>query len=299
MFSRPHPLSERLAVASLKRYIFNPEHQIQFSDLVSETVERVIESTSGQEFAVLGVTQPTTESIAVRLRRYESASSILLSLAFVGGFWARAMHRAVWQRALRRLGSRRQENGSPVWLELERYPAVLLLYALGLGAVSANLLTFLKDLLAMVIRRKHKDVLVIEALLPHHLLTHHQWGLVHEHDGNPNQSNSWVYDTLRSSAKSIIFDDNEYLLTFDKLEILIALRYTHIHQRIHAYYFSNFSFIDHYDIGDQIPHEIEQSILQLRAESPYVKCGLFGNSVVECEEVVETVRQTIRKISVW
>ena len=44
-FSRPHPLSIEAAVVSVKRYIAEPRYRIQYSDLVGEAVETVIQAT--------------------------------------------------------------------------------------------------------------------------------------------------------------------------------------------------------------------------------------------------------------
>ena len=87
-FSRPHPLSTEAAVASLKRYIPDPRYRIQLSDLIDNTVERVVEVTSGDAFAVRGGPDPTRESITARVRSYEASCSTLLAMAMVGGFWA-------------------------------------------------------------------------------------------------------------------------------------------------------------------------------------------------------------------
>ena len=51
-FSRPHPLSTEAAVASLKRFMSDTRYRIRLSDLVDETVERVVEATSGDGFCL-------------------------------------------------------------------------------------------------------------------------------------------------------------------------------------------------------------------------------------------------------
>ena len=91
-FSRPHPLSTEAAVASLKRYIPEPRYRIQLSDLIDKTVDRVVEVTSGDAFAVEDGPIPTSESVTARVRSYEAACSTLLAMATVGSFWAEEEH---------------------------------------------------------------------------------------------------------------------------------------------------------------------------------------------------------------
>lgn len=136
-FARPHPLSTEAAVASLKRYLPESRYRIRLSDLVDGVVERVLEATSGEAFAMEDP-QPDTASTTARVRRYEAACSTLLALAPVAGFWGEEEHVSLWQRALSRLGSAPSRGGKVIWLQLRRYPAALLLYALGIGAVQAD-----------------------------------------------------------------------------------------------------------------------------------------------------------------
>ena len=129
-FSTSHPLSIEAAVASLKRYISDPRHRIQLSDFVGDTVERVVEMTSGEAFAVQGVPPPTTESATARARGYEAACSTLLAMASVGGFWVEEEHFEVWQRALIRL-SPVGSNGGPYWLSFPMLSGISSILCLG------------------------------------------------------------------------------------------------------------------------------------------------------------------------
>ena len=144
-YSKPHPLSVEAAVFSLKRYIAEPRFRIQLSDLIQETVEHVVQMTSGSGFDVQSGSTLNSKSITNRVRNYDAACHILLALAFVGGAWSEEEHYTVWRRAFERLGSRRADSGIVVWLNLQRYPATLLLYALGIGAVEADRLGFFEQ----------------------------------------------------------------------------------------------------------------------------------------------------------
>ena len=168
-FSKPHPLSTEAAVASLKRYISDPRHEIRLSDLVDETVRRVVEVTAGETFALDGP-HPTNALFASRVHAYESACSTLLAMALPGGFWAKEWHHHVWRRALKRLDLKPMSGGYVQWLELHRYPSTLLLYALGLGAVEAGQLQLLNHLLTTSLRNKHQELVPAAMILPPHCL---------------------------------------------------------------------------------------------------------------------------------
>ena len=157
-FSKPHPLSVGVAVTKLKRYLAEPRYRIQLSDLIEETVQEVVETISGETFRPTGP-NPTSESITERVRAYDAACSKLSSMAVVAGRWAEADHWSQWQRALERLSGTRRitEAAQPnLWRDLQRYPATLLLYSLGPGAVDGNHLEFLNSLLTAKVRVEEK-----------------------------------------------------------------------------------------------------------------------------------------------
>ena len=301
-YSRPHPLSTEAAVANLKRYLAGPGYQIRLSDLIEQTVEKIIEVTSGEAFGVNGP-DPNSESITSRVRGYEAACSTLLAMATVGGRWAEEEHFRVWQRALQRLGWTSSSGGYEIWNSLKKYPATLLLYALGLGAVEADRLRFVGSLLGTTIRREHKEQKTAVRLLPPFCLFSDSYNLngqtmrmLEGMDRRYAPLNDWIHDTVRSHAERIIPEKNRYTLIFDKLEILFALNYAHKAIRSSKTYWAPpGAFGYRYRYANRIPilQEIEESLSTMKAESPYVTSGIFGDTVEQCQQGVEDLEQFI------
>ena len=300
-FSRPHPLSTEAAVASLKRYIPDPQHRIRLSDLIDNTVEQVVEVISGEAFSVEGDPEPTTELVTARVRGYEAACSTLLALATTGGYWSEEEHYPVWQRAMERLGS--TPSSSNFWLELQRYPATLLLYALGLGAlgaVEAGRLRSLGRMLGTTIHREHReDVPAVEILPPFCLFSYgrQQIRMLEGMHESYVPLNDWMHETLRPYAERIIRDKNRYTLVFDKLEILMALSYAHhrggwpeSHRVLGVFGYRP-------ETRDRILQEIGESLSAKQDESPFVTCGIFGETAEDCEQGLEALEQFISKFT--
>ena len=216
-FDRPHPLSTEAAVASLKRYLAEPRHRIRLSDLVDGVVERVIAATSGETLA-MGASRPDTASVTARVRFYEAACSTLLALGPVGGFWGEEEHVSLWQRALKRLGSTGFDGGYVIWRGLKRYPAALLLYALGIGALEANRLGFLAHLLKAPISEEHRDDKAAVEVLPPSRLLDGNGQLMRILDGMERRRfplNDWMHDVLRPYAARVVPDSTRYTFMFD------------------------------------------------------------------------------------
>ena len=292
-FARPHPLSTEAAVASLKRYLSESRHRIRLSDLVDGVVEHVTEATSGEAFGTAGP-KPDTASATARVRRYEAACSTLLALATVGGYWAEEEHVLLWQRAVSRLGSTRSDGGYTIWLDLRRYPGSLLLYALGIGAVEAGRLEFLGRLLEAPIREGHReDKVAVQVLPPGCLFDGNGYDAMRMLEGMEKRStplNNWMHSTLRPHVGRIIPEDSRYTFVFDKLEILMALN--QIHRDSLAWPLPG-PFYYRQETRKRIVQEIEESLSSRRDDSPFVKCGIFGDTEQACTQRLADLRDVI------
>ena len=293
-FSRPHPLSTEAAVASLKRYLSEPRYRIQLSDLINETVDRIIEATSGEAYSVEGPSRDAA-SVTARVRSYEAACSTLLAMAPVGGFWVEEEQYSVWQRVLSRL-STAPGTGPVFWLRLKRYPGTLLLYALGLGAVANNRLEFLGRLFATTIdRRYQEDISTVQILPPFCLLDDGRvMRILEGMEGRKVPLNDWLHSALRPYAKRVIPSDDEYTLIFDKLEILITLSCAFqggsVPMGVFGYRHEN---------RNRILQEIEESISASREQSPFVKSGIFGETAEQCTQGLDAFKGFIARVHWW
>ena len=297
-YSKPHPLSVEAAVVSLKRYMSEPKFRIQFSDLIHETVEQVVEATSGSDFDADGVPRPTSETITSRVRSYEGVCSMLLSLAVVGGAWAEEQHYSVWQRAIERLATKGFHKGYVSWLELQRYRATLLLYALGIAAVDANRLHFLKSLFYVrILEEIDDDIAVVQALPPQFLFVHgfNEMKKLEGMERHHLPLNDWLHQALRPFAKRVIGDDARYDHAFDKFEMLMALNClaqgTRLGPRAPL---GRFVFRDR--SASRVRGEIEDSISNQGAESPFVKFEICGDTVEACKRNLQTLYDFARSI---
>ena len=312
-FSRPHPLSTEAAVASLKRYISEPKYRIQLSDLVDKTVDRVVEATAGEAFAVQGGPEPTSESVTARVRGYEAVCSTLLAMATVGGFWAEEEHYQIWERALQHLGSETSNSGTRPWLELQRYPATLLLYSLGLGAVQNNRLQFLKRMLTAMLRNEYQeDVHAVEILPPSCQFQSYSGGtkvlkILEGMDNRRVPLNDWIHDALRPYAERIIRGNERYTLAFDKLEILMSLSYAHhkgkwsldINSLDERYWAPPGAFGYRSKNSRSIIQEIEESLSTKHDESPFVTSGIFGTTAEDCGRGLTALEKFISRLNRW
>ena len=177
-------------------------------------------------------------------------------------------------------------GGYEEWLELRRYPATLLLYALGLGAVYANRLEFLGRLFSTTVTRQNNERNRVSQCLAPDLYNSGNTSKLQVLEGmseSPFPLNDWVQRTMRGSTSGFIFGEEEYTLTFDKIEILISLNSLSHSSPDKTWLRPMGRFMYRYETSwDQVLPEIEGSLLYLRDESPYVRANLFGSSAEKC-----------------
>ena len=283
-FARPHPMSTATAVASLKRYLADARHRIRLSDLIDDTIEEVVNVTSSEELAGNPTVLDAVEVLEARMRGVETACSKLMALGVTGGFWAqeeRQEHIRPWERALVRLGSQ-DWPASDLQIDLQRYPAMLLLHALGLGAVDADQLWVLGRLLKTSLRNGYRENSAAIGVL-------HPVRVARSHPDINSILNKSVRNCLRPHAESIVPDKTRYTWVVDKLEILLTLGYVHTqagtHPRDALWYFQ--------ENGQPILNDIEKSLSSRRDESGFVRSNIFGNTADECLRRLEQVRKLI------
>ena len=293
--SRDHALTSDAAVDRLERFLSEPRYLIQLSKLISQSVASLAESISGDRFD-MREPYPATESVTRRIRAYESECSVLLSMAAVGSRWAESDHWRFWQEALTRLASIQKTNGLGIWINLQLYPAALLLYTLGIGAVYSQKLDFLNFLFSTLVRQKNGDQWPVVEFLPRFAL-----------DGRDAKQflagmerrlaplSDWLHETLRKHLANLSLDEEQYTMIFDEFEILLALGCGYSwSDRIRGYSAPLGAFM-YRDNTKRIFQDILESIEQQREESPYVKSGIFGDSVAVCKKEVENLCGLVRK----
>lgn len=304
-FAKPHPLSAKIAVASLKRFMSGSQHPSQFSDLIDKEVTRIIDLTTGDDFFI-PKTKKEADDVDVnrRVRRYEEVCSTLLMMAAVGGFWAEENHYMVWERAIRRLASVNSENGGHfVFLGLQKYPAMLLLYTLGVCALEAGRLPFLGHLFVVKILsdnyRSHegddREVTTIQRLNPVNFFSSDISQLfITMLDGTKNSNmpiHDWLHNTVRSYTKDILPENDHYSFIFDKLELLVSLGVSHQSEGVSRSVTPLIgTFLNRPENYQRIHSEIRASLLQHINKSPYVTCGIFGDTEVVCTNLLHKLK---------
>lgn len=222
------PMSPRLAVITMKRYLSEDRHRIALEDLVVGELNAVKQQLAGDKFP-LGDPLPTKETYRERVERMELMCSRLVPVATTGAYWGDAKWDGLWRRCIVGLSQAPQVRGGffDTWLSLRYYPAALVLYGAGLAAVARRRYALLKSLLIDPIEFEQGDPRPPAAYLgsPHVLQGDSaQW--LYDSDGKTKRrtpGSDWMCARLQPMLSDILGGDTDFEMLFDEFEILMSL----------------------------------------------------------------------------
>jgi hypothetical protein len=226
-----HPLSARVAVETLKRFLPEAHHRIRLRDLVLEEVRRVEASTADSSFPT-GDPAPDYDCLLERMARYEVACETLVALLVNGSYWGGAGQHRVWVDVLERLGTRGDTSGGyVVWSRLRQYPTLLALYAGGLGAIAGRDLETLAVLFGepKQLERGTETPLIL-ALNPSEILDSK---MLQPPGGSQyhTPSSNHLETVLREPLREFLPNDESYADVFDQFEYLFGIAFWDLYAR--------------------------------------------------------------------
>ena len=133
-----HPMSPVVAVATLKRYLSDSRHRIKLRDLVMEEARRVHNEQTPERFPI-NVAKPSLDDLVLQMKQYETLTQTLLGLFITGAYWGETDHESTWSDSLGLIADHKGgTSGIKLYINLQDYPALLLMYGAGIAAVAAN-----------------------------------------------------------------------------------------------------------------------------------------------------------------
>ncbi|HDR9318638.1 TPA: SIR2 family protein [Burkholderia vietnamiensis] len=300
-FSKPHPLSKDIAVASVKRYLSEPVHRIRLSDLIENLARDLSSKLQAGPFADTS-SNPTVESVTHRVRTYDSMTSTLVSVAATCGRWGDAAAASSIRRVLERIYAVRQSGGLVLWLGYQNYPATLIAYAALMGASLGDNLVAMSSIFEGKTRLDNADISFAQAFPPTCFLQAPQdWGrLLQGMERRHVPLSDWIQNTLWDALGSEFVSRAEFERHFDWVEVVLALAWRESNgvDDAHVWYPPG-SFGYRLTSREEALGRISASLEKDGVKSPYVRVGLFGGSLAECEALLTAFRQFVKQLRWW
>lgn len=296
-FSKAHPLSKDIAVASAKRFLSDPQHRIRFSDLIDGLARDLATRLRDGPFVETS-SQSSVEAVTARVRLYDSLCSTMVSVATVVGRWGTYEAAHALRRARERIDAVKRQDGYPAWLGLQHYPTTLLTYAALLGASLGDNLEAMAPLFDGKVKLRSYDVPVAEALPPTYFMEDGAEKLLEGFERHRVPVSVWMHRTLWMEVGSDFASQSEFDLHFDWVEIVAALACQSVRAAQDSASAGRFPPGRYNFVGksrDQVLARIEGSLQKLGDVSPYVASGLFGDKATDCRATLVKLRAFISK----
>ena len=303
-FDRPHPLSAKLAVTSLKRYIVSERHKISLHDLVVEEIERVTDGISSERFSAGEAF--SQKELVDRVKNYEGILDILLPLVIHGCYWGEEQHRHLWERAIGRVANKvERRGGKTVWLNLRFYPALVLLYGGGIAAIAGgkyeNLLAILKN---PSIHVKDGDSSPLYALYTYGVMEERVQKSLPEMERRKTPLSDHLHDLLRDPLRDLLPGEQEYDDHFDKFEYLRCLLYIdaeyddlddYLWGPVGRFAWRNYSMRGLKE--SSTIQKVESEAIGAGENWGPIKCGAFNGSIERFRSVKEAANDVLVRIA--
>jgi hypothetical protein len=220
-----HPLSAKLAAATLKRYLPDPNARIRLHDVVHEETERLVAELTATAFPAENRLEPT-EEVNRRVAKYDALTATLRSVLITGCYWGNETHLPLWTDCVQRVSNLTAEGGGYVYLvKLRKYPALVLMYAAGVAAVAAENYVSLAALLTKPQVRNDvgKRQPICSEIYPIGVMQTDVGQLLRGMDRHFTPVSDHLYALLRDEMREYKPADEEYQRAFDRFEYFLGL----------------------------------------------------------------------------
>jgi hypothetical protein len=249
-------------------------------------------------------TYPDQEAFAQRLRQYEAATERLAAILSVLGYHGEPEHVSLVTRSLTSLLQIERYGGYTLWVELQRYPALVAAYALGICAVAAENYFAL----AALVSARYRDFNERE-LIPAITVLHSRSSIIGDAvallpfpDAARRYASlsDYLFDVIKPLVAEYFLDERGYDGTFDFFEYINSLLYLRADSQGHGGHWAPIGRLV-YRYGGPFPRwnwstsSMALWIAAIRAKGtthPVFHAGLF-DSMEEFEQLVE-MEQRIR-----
>ncbi|BAY41794.1 hypothetical protein NIES2111_61900 (plasmid) [Nostoc sp. NIES-2111] len=217
------------AQVSVKKLLESKFGIQDMEDTKEKEIAKIQTVLNSPELASLFNQQPTTESISAITQIIETATTpSMYALAAVGKYgndsssdWLEIV--GDW---VERLSTRKLESGYSWVSYIKTYPGLLLLYALGISALRANNINFLREVTErqIYVREYDSEFSLLSLIHPAYVFYNDTSKLI-----EPGFSRNYtpVSDHLNTLIKNLLYPNEEqsrYLDCFDLFEFLISLK---------------------------------------------------------------------------
>lgn len=304
-FDRPHPISTQVAVVTLKRYLSEDKYRIQLRDFLISEAEQA-RSAIDAAFAHVEGVSPDQQSVQDLMKRLEGGCEKLVHLFSNGSFYATREQAKAFFDAFDLIVVKAQSSGGfNVWIDLRRYPALLLAYAAGITAIASENYAVLCEIASRPSFIKHDDDKSVPAPIRIHVHNVIDREVARQMipgmERHLTPVSNYLFDVLRGPLNRLVPDETQYERRFDDFEYLWCLLHVDAEKQRGSdsiwtpYGAFCWRRTDHH--GEWFKDQAKKAAEQSDKSWPPLKGGLFGGSIERLSEAFNKAQPLLDNIS--
>lgn len=228
--AQAHPLSVKIAVMKIKKYILEDKYDIELQDLLMEETKELIIKMSSNNFPMEKI-ENSVDEVLNRMKKYEAITETLMNLMIIGSYWGKKSHEVLWYKCIEKI-IEFNDYFSDTWLEqLHFYPALLLMYSSGLASIISKKYGNFKALMGMKFFFDRSEEYFIIKALKNDTLNSIGKGIPNINQITPRSH--YLCEFLRNPFKQLLLGERDYSTCFDRFEYLLALVFNDIYKDLY------------------------------------------------------------------
>jgi len=295
-----HPLSTPIAVATVKKYLSEERYRIRLHDFITDEIQKLCTELSSPRFDTKDETAITKEGFQKRIKQYEVLSQTLISVLTTLTYFDKGEYINYLTQAIERIAKPKYKEGYVILVNLQHYPALLILYACGITALASRHYEHLKAvLLDPMYRDNDGKHFWLEKLNVYEVF----YGDVRKWVPRPNAdreytpASNYIFDVIRNPLYSYLPDEEEYKAFFDIFEYLLGLVYIDV-VKLNNENNENPVWAPVGCFWWRYRHNWESSPVEEFVKYPYllVQLGFFGRSEARFKRCRDTFNSFLQEI---
>lgn len=217
-------MADTLTPAKIKKFIGDPKNRIELHDIVHEETERIRALIVDMD---LHANTDTAKAAKAWMERMEDETKTLRGLFSYGCYFGTEDYAYLWTKSLNRLGTVPHSNGNQVMLDLQLYPAMLVLYAGGISAMAARNLYSLKSLLSSRYQLPHRGEAPLITQSHGWLIDQSVANAVLELERHHTPLSDRVHDVIATTYPQELLVSDDFSQGYDRWEIILCMTAAH------------------------------------------------------------------------
>lgn len=220
-----HPMSAKLAVVTLKKYLAEDKYKIRLHDLISDETQKACLALDEKNFPMNGTLN--TDVLTERVRKYNLALERLAPLVMHGTYWSKADNDALWVKTIERVANVVPDGGGLVMLRAFRlFPALALFYSAGISCiVQGNYGLLYKLLHDIKIKAMNNSGPALTDLHPFEVLETNRGVSIKGKEDRRTPLSDQLFEQLKEQFKELVPDEKDFEEVFDRFEYFRSLAY--------------------------------------------------------------------------